>query len=99
MSRHWSNKEKCRFRMTEVNYIGHKLTQNGVEPDPEKVKAIVEMPPPQDKKGIERLLGTVNYLAKFIPNMSTITEPIRSLLKKDVDFVWSKPQDDAFRKD
>ncbi|GFO12574.1 retrovirus-related pol polyprotein from transposon 297 [Plakobranchus ocellatus] len=41
------------------------------------------MPPPEDKKGEERLLGTVNYMAKFIPNLSSISEPIRKLLKKD----------------
>ena len=54
------------------------------------------MPPPTDKKGVERLLGTVNYLAKFIPNMSTITLPIRDILKKDVPFHWDSPQDDSF---
>ncbi|GFO27752.1 retrovirus-related pol polyprotein from transposon 17.6 [Plakobranchus ocellatus] len=50
------------------------------------------MPPPEDKKGVERLLGTVNYMAKFIPNLSTISEPIRKLLKKDNQFVWEHKQ-------
>ena len=47
------NKEKCKFAVTEVTYIGHKLTSQGVHADPEKVKAIIEMPSPSDKKGVE----------------------------------------------
>ena len=92
------NKEKCKFGVSEVTYIGHKLTPEGVHPDPDKVKAIKEMPAPSDKKGIERLLGTINYLAKFIPEMSTMTLPIRELLKKDVVFEWQSSQDSAFHK-
>ena len=48
---------------------------------------------PTDKKGVERLLGTINYLGKFIPNLATVTEPIRVLLRKDIEFQWSHEQD------
>ena len=92
------NREKCQFSVPKVSYIGHILSADGVQPDPEKVKAIREMPPPTDKKGIERLLGTINYLAKFIPNMSTVTHPIRELLKNDVMFCWKKSHKEAFDK-
>ncbi|GFN74079.1 polyprotein [Plakobranchus ocellatus] len=90
------NEKKCHFNKEEITYLGHKLTQDGVQPDKEKVKAITAMPPPEDKKGVERLLGTVNYMAKFIPNLSTISEPIRKLLKKDNQFVWEHEQAKAF---
>lgn len=90
------NKDKCLFNQSEIQYIGHVISKNGVKPDPTKIEAILEMPPPTDKKGVERLLGTVNYLAKFVPNMSVINEPIRSLLRSDVLFIWEKPQQDAF---
>ena len=73
------NWDKCQFSVPKVSYIGHILSADGVQSDPEKVRAICEMPPPTDKKGIERLLGTINYLAKFIP---TVTHPIRKLLKR-----------------
>ena len=76
-------------------YASRALT--ALEP-PKKVKAIREMPPPTDKKGIERLLGTINYLAKFITNMSTVTHRIRELLKSDVTFCWKKSQEEAFDK-
>ena len=55
------------------------------------------MPAPSDKKGVERLLGTVNYLGKFIPNLATVTEPTRILLRKDTEFEWSYEQDQAFQ--
>ena len=55
------------------------------------------MPAPSDKKGVERHLGTVNYLGKFISNLATVTEPIRILLRKDTEFEWSYEQDQAFQ--
>ena len=91
------NREKCEFRVKEVIYIGHKLTAEEVKPDEQKVEAIKRVPPPEDKKGTERLLGVVNYLAKFVPNMSTITKPIRELLRSDVEFQWGDVQKNAFQ--
>ena len=55
------------------------------------------MPQPTCKKDAERLLGMVNYFAKFIPQMSMITDPIRKVMKSDVEFKWSKQQEEAFR--
>ncbi|CAB4043550.1 Hypothetical predicted protein, partial [Paramuricea clavata] len=69
------NKERCEFKSREITFVGHKLTENSVKPDEAKVKAINEMEEPTDKKGVERLLGTVNYLGKFIPNLATLTKP------------------------
>jgi hypothetical protein len=91
------NKDKCVFGSSEVSYIGHILSCDGIKPDPKKIEAITKMPPPEDKKGVERLLGTINYLAKFIPNMSRITQPIRILLRKDVTFHWDRDQENAFQ--
>ncbi len=84
------NPDKCKLRVTEVTYLGHKLTGEGVPPDQSKVEAIINMPAPQDKAGVQRLLGMVNYLAKFIPGMSEITAPLRELLKKNVHCIGLK---------
>ena len=81
-----------------MTYIGHKLTQEGIKPDNEKDRAINDMPASTDKKRVERLLGTVKYLGKFIPNLAAVTEPIRALLRKEVEFQWSHEQDKAFQK-
>lgn len=68
------------FCSPEVSYIGHIISIEGVRPDPKTIEAITKIPPPENKKGVERLLGTINYLAEFIPNMSRVTQPIKTLL-------------------
>ena len=64
------------------------LTAEGLQPDPEKVNAIKEMPTPPDKQSIQRLLWMTNYLQKFAPRLSEITTPLRELTKIDNEFVW-----------
>ena len=81
------NAEKCVFGATEVSYFGHVLSDKGVQPDPKKIAAIQEMEPPRNKQELETLLGMVNYLAKFTPNLAETTSPMRSLLKKDSEFI------------
>ncbi|KAK3703041.1 hypothetical protein QZH41_018854 [Actinostola sp. cb2023] len=57
------NKAKLQIRCREITYLGHRVTDEGLKADPEKVEAIVNMPPPEDVKGVRRLCGFVNYLA------------------------------------
>ena len=78
------NTEKFKFCMTEVTYLDHKLTGEIVKHDQSKVDAIPNMPAPNDKQGVQRLLGMVNYLTKFIQGTAEISTPLRELLKKDV---------------
>ena len=92
------NINKCQFKAEELVYLGHKLTSNGVEPDEEKIRSIIGLPVPEDKKGIQQLLGLVNYVGKFIPNLSEITAPLRNLMVKNVSWQWGNKQDVAFRK-
>ena len=56
------NPNKVKLRVPEASYVGHILSSVGLKPDPEKVRAINEMPPPTDKEGVLRILGTINYL-------------------------------------
>ena len=86
------NFDKLQLRVNEVRYLGTMVTPEGIKPDPMKVRAIVEMGNPTDKAGIRRLLGMINFLAAHIPNVSTITAPLRSLLKSDVLFTWGPEQ-------
>jgi len=92
------NPDKVTFCVQEVGYFGHVLSEDGMKPDPKKVKAIVEMEPPKDKGELQTILGMVNYLSKYAPNLSEITAPMRCLLKQDAEFVWDSPQDVAFNK-
>ena len=92
------NRKKCKFYVDELTYIGHVISKDGVKPDFNKISDIMNMPAPQNKTGVQRLLGMVTYLAKFIPNMSQLTHPIRTLLNKDTHFHWSYEQDKALEK-
>ena len=90
------NEEKLEVAVTEVQYFGHTLTSDGLKPDPAKVKAITDMEPPQNRAELETLLGTVNYMAKFCPNLAQVTSPLRQLLSKGSEFRWDSIQANAF---
>ena len=96
------NPKKLKLRLSEVPFIGHLLTPGGVKPDPEKVRAVQEMPNPDGRtnaekvKAVQRFLGFVNYLAKFVPHLADECEPLRCLTDKDADWVWEKHHQDAF---
>ena len=89
------NKGKLSVAAQEVSYFGHILTPDGLKPDPAKIKAINEMPPPKDKQELQTFLGMVTYLSKFSPNLSDATKPLRDLLKSDVEFTWDEQQNAA----
>ena len=79
------NPRKTKLRKDEVTYIGHKLTKDGVKIDDEKVQAVVKMPEPTSIPNVQTLLGMVTYTCKFLPNLSSITEPLRNLIKESND--------------
>ena len=92
------NRGKVQLRVDHVSYLGNIVTADGFKADPDKIKAIIEMPAPQSKQDLQRLLGMVNYLSQYIPNMSEITAPLRSLLKKNSQWVWYHEHSDALEK-
>lgn len=89
------NKRKLRLKLPSVTYMGHLLTTEGLRPDPEKVTAVRNMQTPTDVKSLQRLLGFVNYLSKFLPNLSDVCEPLRRLTDKDIEWAWLPQQDAA----
>ena len=89
------NHDKSVFKTTEVELLGHQVTSEGLKPDVKKVEAILGMENPTDVDGVRRLQGMVTHLAKFLPKLSTVMEPIRRLTKQDVEFKWSEEQDIA----
>lgn len=88
--------DKCEFLRKEVTYLGHIISEGGVKPDPEKIKAVSAFPVPENAKNIKQFLGLTGYYRRFIPNFSKIAKPLTSLLKKEAPFAWTKEQQDAF---
>ncbi|KAK9695540.1 hypothetical protein QE152_g32505 [Popillia japonica] len=73
------NPNKTKLLQTEVSYYGHLLTSQGLQADPSKITTIKKMAVPTNKKELQCFLGMVNYLNKFLPNLSTVSEPLRLL--------------------
>ena len=82
--------DKCKFNADELVYLGHKISAKGIEPHDAKVKGIMELPEPTNKKAVQGILGLINYVAKFIPKLFEVTSPLRELLQKDVHWYWEE---------
>ena len=90
------NSQKLEFKCKEIPFHGHLLTTEGLKPDPEKARAIVEMPRPEKRDDILRLNGMVNYLSRFLPHLSDVMRPLRDLTHKDAVWCWDDQQDKAW---
>ena len=92
------NKKKCKFSKSSISFFGMVFSSSGVSADPAKVKAIHDAPPPTSASGVRSFLGMATYCAKFIPNFSDVTKPLRELTKKNAHFTWGDQQVQAFQK-
>ena len=83
------NFEKCKFFVEKLLYLGHEISSDGVAPNSEKVKALVEAPPPVDVSALRSFMGLVNFYSKFIPHLQGRLNPLRRLLEANTSFVWT----------
>ena len=88
---------KCEFWLQRVSFLGHVLTAEGVEVDPEKVKAVSEWKQPTSASEIRSFLGLAGYYRRFIERFSKIARPMTELLRKDTKFVWSESCERSFQ--
>ena len=70
------NFEKLQYKRHEVTFFGENYMTQGRKPDPKKIKAIVKMKQPENKKVMQTFLGMVQYLQKFTPHLSVLAEPL-----------------------
>ena len=82
------NSEKLQFKETQVDFFGHVLTKNGIQPAKEKLEAIHIMKTPSNTKEVQTILGMVIYLNGFSTKLADLTSPLRELTKTHVDFSW-----------
>lgn len=94
----YANPEKCEFFKTEICYLGHIISGEGISVDPSKIRAIIDWPVPKSVSEVRSFLGLASYYRKFVLNFSKIAHPITSLLRKAKKFVWTVECNSAFQK-
>jgi hypothetical protein len=84
------NPNKCTFGVRSGKLLGFIVSQKGIEVDPDKVRAIREMPVPKIEKQVRGFLGRLNYISRFISHMTATCRPIFKLLRKEQGIMWQK---------
>lgn len=77
-----ANRNKCHFACPKVKYLGHYITSSGIEVDSEKIKAVVEIPPPKNVKQLQSFLQTCSWYRRFVPQFAEIARPLTNLTKE-----------------
>ena len=70
------NKDKCHFRCTSIPFFGEVISRNGVQPDPRKIKALMDMPLLYNKRELQVFLGIINFLGKFSQGTTAVCHPL-----------------------
>ena len=92
------NKEKYHFRCTSIPFFGEVILRRGVQPDPQKIKALMDMPAPNNKKELQVFLGIINYLGKFSPGTADVCDPHHKLTLSKVTWTWIASYHSLFNK-
>jgi len=91
------NIQKCEFWQGRLKFLGHIVDAQDVHADPEKTSAIGHFPTPTTVTELQRFMGMVNHLGKFVPGLADINAPLRQLLRKDSAWYWDEAQQTAFQ--
>ena len=83
-------RSKCDFMKKHIQYLGHLISEEGIQPLTEKLESIKTMPAPRNAKEIKQFLGLAGYYRKFVPRFSDLSRPLTRLTHKDALFEWTK---------
>ena len=92
------NTIKCQFSRSTLMFLGHIIDGSGIQADPQKSTAVKNFPTPTTVKELQRFMGMVNQMGKFIPELTECNEPLRQLLRSDNVWSWSDAQDRSFQR-
>ena len=87
---------KCQFLLPSVEYLGYRISGNGIQPTEEKLRAIRDAPTPRDLSQLKSFLGLLNYYGKFLPHLSSTLAPLYKMLSKGQVWHWGREQEKAF---
>ena len=88
---------KCDFFKSEIHYLGHLISADGISPLPDKLDTIKNMPAPKDMKEIKQFLGLTGYYRNFVPRFADISRPLTQLMKKETKFMWTPECQKSFK--
>ena len=92
------NPKKCVFVVISGKLLGHIVSERGIEVDPDKIKAIQEMPVPKTEKDVRGFIGKLQYINRLIMKLTMICDPVFMLLRKNQPVEWNEECQKAFDK-
>jgi hypothetical protein len=90
--------EKCTILKPEVTFLGHVVSQKGIQPNPDNIAKILSWPAPTNVSEVRQTLGMGSYYRRFIKDFSLMVNPLTELIKKSKEFIWSDICQEAFKK-
>ena len=91
------NQEKCVVKKNAITFLGEELSEDGITPSQDRISAILKMISPQNKEEVQRLLGLVNYVGKYVDNLSYRTKHMRTLLCKKTAWCWNHEHENEWQ--
>jgi Reverse transcriptase (RNA-dependent DNA polymerase)/RNase H-like domain found in reverse transcriptase/Integrase zinc binding domain/Retroviral aspartyl protease/Chromo (CHRromatin Organisation MOdifier) domain len=95
--RFYAKLTKCQFMTDQLLYLGHIISNKGLQPDPAKLAALQNWKTPMNAHDVRSFLGFGNYFRKFVQGYSSLVLPLTELTKKDKLFEWTPKCEEAFR--
>ena len=89
-------REKCTFFKRHIQYLGHVISKDGIQPLLEKLESIRNMPHPNNPKEAKQFLGLIGYYRKFVPHFADIARPLTQLTRHDIQYEWTEKCQKSF---
>ena len=87
---------KCKWCLPKIAYVGHEISQRGIEPAKNKLQVISQIKPPHNLKALRQALGFFNFYRRFVYNFARIARPLTRLTRKNTEFIWSTECQNSF---
>ena len=92
------NKDKCHFKCMSIPFFGEVVSREGIQPDPQKIRALAEMLAPKNKRQLQTFLGIINYLGIFSPGTVEVCKPLQKLMSRKMTWTWNASYQQLFNK-